>query len=52
MMINTVIAMEKYSQGGVEYSCFVYVFCIYLVSKKEILLCIGLMLCDSGQKYD
>ena len=34
MMINTVIEMEKYSQGGVEYSCFVYVFCIYLVSKK------------------
>lgn len=33
MMINTVIEMEKYSQGGGEYSCFVYVFCIYFVSK-------------------
>ena len=33
MMINTVIEMEKYSQGGVEYLSFVYVFCIYFVSK-------------------
>ena len=33
MMINTVIEMEKYSQGGVEYSYLVYVFCIYFVSK-------------------
>ena len=33
MMINTVIEMEKYSQGGVEYSCLIYVFCIYFVAK-------------------
>ena len=33
MMINTLIEMEKYSQDGVEYSYFAYVFCIYFVSK-------------------
>ena len=33
MIIKTLIEKEKYSQVGVEYSCFVYVFCIYLVSK-------------------
>ena len=33
MMINTVIEMEKYSQGGVGYQCFVYAYCMYFVAK-------------------
>lgn len=52
MMINTLIEMEKYSQAvlntHVSYMSFAYI----LFQKREILLCIGLMLCDSGQKYD
>lgn len=52
MMINTLIEMENIARAvlntHISYMSFAYI----LFQKWEILLCIGLMLCDSGQKYD
>ena len=52
MMINTVMEMKKYIQGGVECQRLYMPIAYILLQKQEIVLCICLLLCDAGQKYD
>ena len=52
MMINTVMEMKNIARVVLDTNVlYMLIACIFL-QKRGIVLCICLLLCDAGQKYD